>query len=164
MTRRKCDLSWLVSWLIILLPRVGWDIMGYEWGSLPSSPKLRKWYHSVKLITPLPWLFLRLIYHVLIPPVHHPEHPWHPLRLRAQCIYRPAGHPLLYGRLPPLDVYADGLEPRGVHRLLYCWILPISACPIFRCRPRDPLLLPMVERRQDLEHLPGHHADLSSIH
>ena len=116
-----------VEWLIILLPGVGWDIMGYESEPLPPYPKLRNCSYSVKLITPFPHLFLRFVYRVLIPPVHHPYCPRNPLRLRLQCIYRAAGHLLRYGRLPTLDVYSDGVCPRGVHYLLYRWILPLSA-------------------------------------
>ena len=33
--------STLFGWLIILMPGVGWDIMGYESETLPSYHKLR---------------------------------------------------------------------------------------------------------------------------
>ena len=137
--------------------------MVYESEPLLSYPKLSNCSYSVKLITPLPRLFLRLIYHVLIPPAHHPDRPWHPLRLLSQCIYRPASHPLLYGRLPPLDVYSDGVDPRRFHILLYRWILSLSACPTFRYHPRDPSHRPMVKLRQDLNHIPSHPPTLASI-
>ena len=108
----------LVGWLILLLPGVGWDIMGYESEPLPSYPELINYPYSVKLITPLPRLFLWIIYRVLIPPEHHLARTRHPIRLHAQCIDWPAGHHLYYGHLQPLDVYFNVVEPRGVHRLL----------------------------------------------
>ena len=134
----------LVGCLILLPPVVGWDIIGYESGILPSCPKLSNFSYSIKLIKPLPSLFLRLIFRVLIPPAHHPAHPRNPIRLRAQCIYRPAVHPILYVRMPPLDVYSAGVEPRRDHRLLYLWMRPLSACPTFCCHPCDPSCRPMV--------------------
>ena len=96
------SVDWLVGWLIILLPGAGWDIMGYESDPLPSYPELRNCSYSVKLITPLPRLFLRIVYCVLIPSEHHPASPRNYLRLCAQCIYRPAGHPLHYIFFPTL--------------------------------------------------------------
>ena len=119
--------------------------------------------YSVKLITYFPHLFLRLIYRVLIPLEHYPDCPRHPLSLLAQCIDRPLGHSLYYGRLPALDVYSDGVEPHGVHCLLYCEILPLSAYPMFLRHPCDLSRCTMVEHHQDLEHLPGHHLALASI-
>ena len=153
-----------VGWFILLLPGVGWDIMGYESEPLPSYPELRNCSYSVKLITPIPRLFLRLICRVLIPPAHHPARTRHPLRLHAKFIDRPAGHPLWYVRTLPLCVYSDGVEPRRVHHLLYCWILPLFVGPKFCRHPRDPLGRPMVEFCQDLEHLPSHHPTLTSIY
>ena len=146
-----------VGCLILLPPGLGWDIMGYESEPLPSYTDLRNYSCSVKLITTLPCLLLRIIYRVFIPQAHHPDCPRHHLRLRAHWIDRPAGHPLRLGCLPSLDIYSDGLYPRGVHHLLYRWIPPLSACLTFRRHPCDPLRHPMVERCQDLEHLPGHH-------
>ena len=126
-------------------------------------PQVKELLLTSKIITPIPSLLLVLIYQFLIPPTHHPARSRNPLRLCAQCIDRPAGHPTLYGGLQSLDVYSDGVDPCGVHHILYRWILPLSACPTFRCHPRDLSRRPMVERRQDLEHLPGHHPTLSSI-
>ena len=137
--------------------------MGYESEPPPSYPKLRKCSDPVILITPLPRLFLWIIYRVLIPPAHHPARPRHPIRLRAQCMYRPSGHPLRYGRLPTLNVHSNGVETCRVHRLLYRWILTLFSCPTFSRNFCDLLQLPMVKRRQDLDHLPGHHPNLSSI-
>ena len=154
---------WFVGWLIILTPGVGWDIMGYESETLPSYPVLSNFSYSVNLITPLPRLFLRFVYLVLIPSEHHPDRPWHPLRLCAYCIDRAPGHPLRYGPLILIDVHPDGVDPRGVHRLLYRWVLPLSACPVFLCHPCDPSRCPMVEFRQYLEHIPGHHPAISDI-
>ena len=156
--------STLVRWLIILPPGAGWGIIGYEYVPLPSDPKLRNCFYSVKLITPLPRLFLWLIYCVLIPPAHHPSCPWHPLRLREKFIDRPAGHLLRYVCLPTLYVYFDGVEPGRFHRLLYRWIIPLSAGPTFLRHTHDSLRRPMVEFRQGLEHLPGRHPTLDSIY
>ena len=137
--------------------------MGYESEPLPSYPELRNFSYSVKLFTPLPHLFLRLIYRVLIPLVHYPDCPRHSLRLHSQCIYRPSVHLLYDCCLPSLYVYSDEVNPRGVHCLLYLWILPLSACPTFFRHPRDPTRHLMVEFCPDLEHLPGHHPPLASI-
>ena len=101
----------LVGWLIILPTGVGWYIMGYESDLLRSCPYLRNFSYSVNLFTPVPFLFLRFIYRVLIPPAHHPARLRHPIRLHAHHINREAGHPLSYGCLPPLDVHSDGLIP-----------------------------------------------------
>ena len=73
----------LVGWLILLSPGVGWDIMGYESEPQPFYPDLRNWSYSISLITPIPRIFLRFIYRVLIPPAHHPDYPQHPIRLCA---------------------------------------------------------------------------------
>ena len=137
--------------------------MGYESEPLPSYPDIRNCSYSPKLITPLPRLYLWIIYQVLIPLAHHLHGPLHPLRLHAQFIHMPTGHPLRYVRLPPLYVYSYGVEPCRVHRLLYNWILPLSSGPTFRHHPRDPLHCPMVERCQDLDHLPVHHPTIAYI-
>ena len=50
-----------VGWLVILSPGVGWDIMGYESDPLPSYPDLRNCSYSLKLITHITRLFLRII-------------------------------------------------------------------------------------------------------
>ena len=113
----------LVGWFILLPPGVGWDIMGYEPETLPSYPELGNLYYSVKLITPLTHLLLRLIYRILIPPLHQPDRPRNPIRLCAQRIFWEAGHPLHYGCLPYLDVHPDGVDPHGFHRLLYQWVI-----------------------------------------
>ena len=127
-----------VSWLIILPPGVGCDIMEYESEPLPSYPKLRNCSYYVQL-TPHPSrLLLSFTYHVLIPPSYQPDHPWHPLRLHEKCIYEVSGHFIHYGCLPPLGVHPDGVDPCGFHRLLYRWVIPLSACPTFRRHPRDP--------------------------
>ena len=152
-----------VGWLVLLPPGVGWDIMGYESDPLPSYPELRNCSYSVKLITPLPRLILWLIYHILIPSAHHPARPHHYLRLRAHFIYSLVGHPLRYTSLPPIYLYSDGMDPCGVHHLLYHWILPLSACPTFFHHLRDPSYRSMVECGQDLEHLSGHHPSLASV-
>ena len=125
----QCNLSWLVGWLITLLPGVVWDIMGYESDPLPSYPELRNCPHYVKLIKPPPCLLIRFIYRVLIPPLHQPARPRNPPCLLAQCIDGVAGHPLHSGCLPPLDVHPDGVETRIFHRILYLWILPLSTFP-----------------------------------
>ena len=96
--------------------------MGYESGTLPSYPELRNCSYSVKLFTPRPCLFLRFVYHVLIPPLHQPAHTRHPLHLCSQCISGEAGHPLCYGHLPPLDIHPYGVEPRGFHYLISCYL------------------------------------------
>ena len=75
--------------------------------------------YSVNLITPLPRIFLRFIYRVLTPPAHHTDLPHHTLRFHAHCIDGSEGYPLQYGRLPPLNVHSDGVDPRGGHRLIY---------------------------------------------
>ena len=144
----------LVGWLIIIHPRVGWYITGYESYPLQYYPDLRNCYFSVKLIIPPTCLLLRFIYRVLIPPFHQPNRPRHLIRLCAKCIDGSAGHPLLYGCLPPLDVYPNGVDTCGFHRLLYIWVLPLSACPAFLRHHFDPSHRPMVEPQQDLEHLP----------
>ena len=141
----------------------GWDIMGCESETLPSYHELRNCSYSVKLITTLPLLHLFLIYRVLIPSEHYPARTRHPLRICAKCIDRTAGYPLLYGHLPPIYVYSNGVEPWRVHRLLYRWILPLSAGPTFCCHPRDPSRRSMVVLCQNLEHLPIHHPTLASI-
>ena len=117
---------WLVGWLILLPPEVGWDIIWYESEPLPSYPDLKNCSYSFKLITTLPHLFLHVMYRVLILPAHHPACPCHPLRLHAQCIDLLACHRLRYGQLPSFGVYYDGVDPSEVHRLLYCWILSLS--------------------------------------
>ena len=105
--------SKLVSWLILISPGLGCDIMGYESEPLPSYTKLRNCYYSVNLITSLPRLFLRIIYRVLIPPAQHPDFPRHPIHLRSYWIEGAAGHPLCYGCLLPLDVHSNrGGSPR----------------------------------------------------
>ena len=119
--------------------------------------------YYVNLVTNIPLLFLRLIYHVLIPPAHHPDRPWHPLRLLSQCIDILSVNPLRYGRLPPLDVYSDMVEPRGVYRFLYHYITPLSAVPMFCRNLGDQLCHPMVERCKKLENLPDYHLTLASI-
>ena len=154
--------STLVGWLNILTPMVGWDIMGYESDPLLSSPELSNCSCYVNLFTPLPRLFLWFIYHVLIPPAHHPARPRHPLRLSSQWIDGAAGYPLRFGRLLSIDIHYYGVEPRGFHRHIYRWVPPLSACPAFRRHPRDLSLRPMMERRQDLEHLYSHHPALAS--
>ena len=153
--------STLVGWLISLLPGVGWDIIGYESEPLLSYPELRNCSYSVNLITPLPRLFLRFIYRVFIPPLHHMARPRHPLRLLAQCIDGASRHPLRYGCLPSFDVHSDGLDPRSAHCLIYRWVLPLYACPAIFRYPCDLLCRPMMERRQDLDHLPIHHPALA---
>ena len=130
----------LVGWLILLPTGVGWYIIGYESEPLHSYPELRNCSYSVKLSTPLPRLFLRLVYCVLIPPAHHPYHPQHIILFHAQCIYSPEGHPIWYVCLPTIGVYSDGVDPRGVHRLLYRWILPLSACPTLSSWPTITLI------------------------
>ena len=60
----------LVGCLVLLMPGVGWYIIGYESEPLPSYPELRNCSYYVKLITPLPRLFLQFIYRVLILPLH----------------------------------------------------------------------------------------------
>ena len=125
----------LVGWLILLPPRVGQDIMGYESEPFTSYPELSNFSYSVTLITPPPCLLPMFIYRVLIPPSHQPARPRHPLRLRSQCIDGAAGHPLHYGCLPPLDVHPDGVDLWGFYRLLYQWVLPLSACPTFSVIP-----------------------------
>ena len=137
--------------------------MGYESDPLHSYPKLRNRPYYVKLITPLPLLFLCFIYCVLIPPSHQPTRPRHPLRLRAQCIDGVAGHSLYYGRLPPLGIHPNGLDSRVFHCLFYRWVLLLSSCPTFFRHPCDPSCHPMVKLHQDLEHIPGQHPDLSFI-
>ena len=99
----------------------------------------------------------------MIPAVQHPDRPKNPPRLRAQFTDKPAGHSLRYGCLLPIYVYSDGVDPRGVHCLLYLWILPLSDGPTFCRHIRDPSRRPMVKCRQDLEHLPSHHLTLASI-
>ena len=42
----------LVGWLILLLYRVGWDIMGYESEPLPSYHELNNWSYSIMLSYP----------------------------------------------------------------------------------------------------------------
>ena len=153
----------LVCWLILLLPGISWDIMGYESDTLPSYPNLRNCSYYVKLITSLSCLFLRFVYRVLIPPSHQLARPRHPICLCAQFIDGSEGHPLQYGRLPPLYVHPNGVDPCGFHCLLYRWIFPLSACPTFLRHPCDPACRSMVEFRQDLEHLPSHHPTLASI-
>ena len=137
--------------------------MEYESEPLPSYPELRNCSYAVNLSTPPTRLFLRFIYRILIPPMHHMDRPRHQLRLCVQCIEREAGHPIRYGRLPPLDIHSDGVDPPGFHRLIYRWVFPLSACPVFCHHPCDPSLRLMMERCQDLEHIPGHHPALSSI-
>ena len=107
-----------VIWLILLPPEVGWYIMGYESEPPPSYPKLRNCSYYLKLITPHPCLLISFIYHVLIPPMHQPGRPQHPLHLCAKCIDRAAGHPLRYFCLTPIHVHPYGVEPRIFHRLL----------------------------------------------
>ena len=137
--------------------------MGYKSENLPSYPKLRNCSYSVKLITPLPCLFLRFIYPGLISSLRQPDRPQHLLRLCTKYIDGAAGKPLQSGRLKPLDAHPDGVDPRGFHSLLYQWLLPLSACPAFSLYPRDPSRRLMVEPRQNLEHLPGHHPNLAAI-
>ena len=55
----------LVGWLIILPRGSGWDIMGCESKTLPSYPKLRNFYYSVKLI--------KCTYSLFIPPACSPR-------------------------------------------------------------------------------------------
>ena len=71
------QVGWLVGWLIILLPGVGWDIMRHESDPLPFYPDLRNCSYSFKLITTPPHLFLHVMYRILIPPAHHPACPQH---------------------------------------------------------------------------------------
>ena len=153
----------LLGWFIILPPGIGWYIMGYESDPLHSYPELSNFSYSVKLITPLPSLFLCLIYRVLILPEQHPDCPRHPLRFHVQFTERPAGHPIRYGCLWPLYVYYDGVEPCRVHCLLYRWILPLSVDPTFFHHLHDPSRHMMAELRQDLDHLPGNYQTLASI-
>ena len=152
-----------VGSLILLLPGVGWDIMGYKSDPLPSYPKLMNCSYSLKLITPPPRLLLRFIYCTLIPPLHQPARHQNMLHICANLIYRAASHPLQYGCLPPLDVHPDWPEPRDFHCIHYRWVLPLYACPAFRRHLRDPLRRPMVEPCQDLDHIPGHHTTLATI-
>ena len=152
-----------VGWLIILLPGVGCYIMGYESDPLTSYPKLSNFSYSVKLIKPLTRLFLHFIYRVLIPPLHQPDRPWHPLHVRAQCTDGATGYPLQYGCLPLLDVNPNGVDLHGFHCLLYRWVLPLPTWPAFRHHHCDSSRLLMVECRQDLEHLPVNHLALAAI-
>ena len=70
-TNNQClDEHKIVGSLIILLPGVGWFIIGYESEPLPFYPKLRNCSYYVKLITNPPSLLLRFIYCVLISPLH----------------------------------------------------------------------------------------------
>ena len=155
--------STLVGWLILLPPGIGWDIMWYKSDTLPSYLKLSNCSYYVMLITPNPRLRIRFIYRVLIPTLHQPPCLWQTLRLRGQFIYGAVGHPFRYGFLSPLDVHHDGVKPRSFHCLHNQWVLPLSASPMFLCHLPDPLRCPMLKPLQDLEHIPGHHPDLTSI-
>ena len=152
-----------VGWFNILPPRVGWYIMGYESEPLPSFPELINCSHSVKLIIPPTHLLFRFIYRVLIPPLHHPDCTRHPLRLCEQFIDMVAGHPLRYVCLSPLNLHPYWVNPRGFHCLYYQGVLSLSVGPAFRHHACDPSRRPMVEPRQDLKHLRGHHPALAAI-
>ena len=155
--------STLVGWVIILPPGIGWDTMWCESEPFPSYPKLRNCSYSVNLSTPLPHIFLRFIYRVLIPPAHHPDRPQHPLRLPSHRIDGTAGHPLCYFRLTPLDVHYDGVEPCIVHCLIYHWVIPPSTSPALCHHPRDPSRRLTMEHHQDLENIPGNHPYFAAI-
>ena len=107
----------LVGWLILLPPGVGYYIMRYESDPLPSYPELRNFSYSVKLITTHPRLLPRFIYRFLIPPLYQTARPRHPLCLYVQFIDGESRHPLWYGRLSPLDLHPNGVDPRGFHFL-----------------------------------------------
>ena len=115
--------------------------MGYESEPLPYYLELRNCFYSIKLITSLPRLFIRLINRVLISPSHHPACTQNPLRLHEKFIDRPAGHPIRYIHMSSLNVYSNGVDPCRVYCLLYRWILPLSACPTFCRHPRDLVFL-----------------------
>ena len=123
------------GWLILFPPMVGWDSMGYNLEPLPSYPDLRNCCYSVKLIKPSPCLLRRFIYHVLIPPWHQPACPRHPLRFLEKCIDEAAGHLLHYGRLLPLYVHLNGMDPLSLHWLHYRWVLALFVCPAIRLHP-----------------------------
>ena len=75
------------------------------------------------------------IYRILIPPLHQTARPRHLFFLSAQCIDEAAGHYFLYGHMPLIDAHYDGVEPSGLHCLLYLWVLPLSTCPTFSVIP-----------------------------
>ena len=137
--------------------------MEYESEPLPFYSDLSNCSYSVIFLTPLPCLFLWFVYRVLILPAYHLAVPRHMLRLRAQYIDRASDHPLRYVHLLPYDFHSNGVDSHCVHRLIYRFVLPLSTYPAFLDHSGDPSRHLIMEFRQDLEHLPGHHPALAAI-